>query len=376
MGLPANLYRRPDGRFVFRDPRTGKSHAMGRDVVSAKAQAAEANVHLANLTRKPRLVHRLDGSSTRTLGAWLAEWQKETEASEDIAWATKRQYRSNNKQLSAALGDRVLTELAPPDIAEVIKRWGKDDGKPTKAKQMLGHLRQACDAAIAAGWLPVGQNPTAGLKAGKVTVKRQRLTFAQFKSLHEIAVKHYEPWLASWLELELLTALRLNDSLGVQFRESKGATAWVERDVLCCIIDKTDMKAQFPLDLYQPKWGPRTLREVIADCRKTNIVTPFVIHHSRHGYRYRVGRKVTKNTVNEHFTELVERAGIKVAAGATPPTPHELRSLSLRLYNEAFGTEFAKALGTHKSDQSAATYQDKRGAEWHVIPLPTAAKSE
>jgi integrase len=47
-----------------------------------------------------------------------------------------------------------------------------------------------------------------------------------------------------------------------------------------------------------------------------------------------------------------------------PPSFHELRSLSARLYTEEKGTEFAQRLLGHKSLVMTAKYQDNRGSEW------------
>ena len=59
------------------------------------------------------------------------------------------------------------------------------------------------------------------------------------------------------------------------------------------------------------------------------------------------------NTPLEHITWEKE-----------PPSFHELRSLSARLYTEEKGTEFAQRLLGHKSAVMTAKYQDNRGSEW------------
>lgn len=51
-----------------------------------------------------------------------------------------------------------------------------------------------------------------------------------------------------------------------------------------------------------------------------------------------------------------------------PPSFHELRSLSARLYTEEKGTEFAQRLLGHKSLVMTAKYQDNRGSEWVKSP--------
>ncbi|EPP0180397.1 tyrosine-type recombinase/integrase, partial [Escherichia coli] len=52
-----------------------------------------------------------------------------------------------------------------------------------------------------------------------------------------------------------------------------------------------------------------------------------------------------------------------------PPTFHELRSLSARLYRNQIGDKFAQRLLGHKSDSMAARYRDSRGREWDKIEI-------
>jgi integrase len=49
--------------------------------------------------------------------------------------------------------------------------------------------------------------------------------------------------------------------------------------------------------------------------------------------------------------------------GKTPPSFHELRSLSERLYNAQSNVDTQLLLG-HKDPRSTAIYKDARGAEW------------
>lgn len=52
-----------------------------------------------------------------------------------------------------------------------------------------------------------------------------------------------------------------------------------------------------------------------------------------------------------------------------PPTFHELRSLSARLYEKQISDKFAQHLLGHKSDTMASQYRDDRGREWDKIEI-------
>ena len=64
------------------------------------------------------------------------------------------------------------------------------------------------------------------------------------------------------------------------------------------------------------------------------------------------------------FKKAVVLAEIKVEAGKTPPTFHEIRSLAIRLYTEQYGLDFGQAIAGHKNAAVTSLYRDVRGSEW------------
>ena len=159
--LPSNLYRRRDGRFYFRDPRNGRTFALGRDAASARMQALEVNVALAAHSGRERLLDRVHGCGSRTLRSWLVRYQEITAADPSLTPTTRVQYRSLCRQLGESLGDFTLTQLHPEHIAAALGAW-KAAGRWSRAAALLAHLRRVCAAAIGEGWLPVGRNPLRG----------------------------------------------------------------------------------------------------------------------------------------------------------------------------------------------------------------------
>ncbi|PDU99306.1 integrase, partial [Escherichia coli] len=72
-------------------------------------------------------------------------------------------------------------------------------------------------------------------------------------------------------------------------------------------------------------------------------------------------------TVSRYLTKARNASGISF--DGDPPTFHELRSLSARLYRNQIGYKFAQRLLGHKSDSMAAHYRDSRGREWDKIEI-------
>ena len=122
---------------------------------------------------------------------------------------------------------------------------------------------------------------------------------------------------------------------------------------------KSGAKVAIPMSLHLQALG-WTVGDVIGRCRDT-VVSRHVLHHSRNCGRAKPGDKVRDMTLAQMFAEARDAAGISVE-GKTPPTFHELRSLSLRLYHDQ-GIN-AQALAGHKSADMTAVYRDVRGDEW------------
>lgn len=369
--LPPNLYRRADGRYYFRDPRSGKTFGLGRDLAAAVAQAAEVNVQLAQLRARARLTHRVAGGGG-TLGDWLDEHGKALDADTGLSEGTRKVYRSLTALLRGALGDRVLGELLPADVAAALRPWTAA-GKGQQAWALLQHLRRALAAAAAAGQIPVDYDPTRGLRVRRTAPKRQRLTLDDFLKLHEAAAGR-EPWVRRWLELGLLTTLRGGDLLGLHWRRATPeVTGWIEDEQLRVVTGKRGHKIAIPLGLGLPVAGAWTVESVLAAIRADGVASQRLLRRSWRRPGVRVGAGIKLGTAEAVFGDLVAAAGIVVEEGKTRPTPHELRSLGLRLHRAAHGREWARHLGTHTDEATADGYADPRGSEWVVIPLPSPA---
>ncbi|MDP1594291.1 MAG: tyrosine-type recombinase/integrase [Gallionella sp.] len=94
-----------------------------------------------------------------------------------------------------------------------------------------------------------------------------------------------------------------------------------------------------------------------------------MIHHQRPRTLSKPGDQVWVDTISKRFSAARDLAGVKGEEGKTPPTFHEIRSLSIRLYTEAYGAEFAQAIAGHKDAAMTAIYRDVRGSEWVQVKV-------
>lgn len=346
-GWPANLYE-SRGYFTYRNPSTGERFGLGRDKGYAFSQAIEANLHIAGHLNKERLIDRLTGDQSRTVLAWAIKYA-ELLAARDLADNTRRHYKQLSARMTIMLGhDTKVRAVTALQISEGLEALVKS-GKERTAQALRGFMRDSFSAAIVKGWRD--DNPVREIKSSPVTVKRARLTFDVFQQVYGTDCT----WLRNAMALALVSGQRREDIALAQFKDVREDLWWVDQG-------KTGSRLCLPLELKLECFG-MSLGDVIRQCRSTHVLSPYLIHQTERvpGGKSLPGMKIWKDTVSSRFTSAV--AALKVDfAGKTPPTFHEIRSLSARLYKQQKNVNVQELLG-HKSPSSTLLYEDGRG-EW------------
>lgn len=351
--LPPNLYE-SGGYYRWRNPATDEWHSLGKDRGKAIAEAVEANVYILGLTQKRRLVDRLSGIDGDTVAEWCHKYRQKVESKMkdgDIAKSTSDAYFRRIAMVEARWNDRKIGAITTRDVADFISTWA-DAGKKRMAQAMRSFLVDFFNAAAAAGW--IAANPATLTETTRVRVSRARLTFDEFTTIYEIARRDLHPWAARAMELALITGQRREDIRRIGPRDAHDGKLWIEQQ-------KTGNRVCIPVDLrlQAVNWS---VAEVIARCRD-NILSRHFIHHTGFAGRAKPGDPIRKQTLSAAFAEARDKSGLSWP-DRTPPTFHEIRSLSARLWAAERGKDFAQAILGHKSEDSAALYRDPRGAEW------------
>ncbi|WP_322629951.1 tyrosine-type recombinase/integrase [Halothiobacillus sp.] len=365
--MPANLYEPRKGYFVYRNPKTGKTHALGRIAKrEAIAQAIEAN-HYIEVDQAVRIIERIHAEANGELfGAWLDRFETIL-SRRKLAENTQRTNRSRLKAIRAEFG----TELIH-DLEGNVRRWADwfesiiAEGKNRSAVAFRSILVDCWREAIAAG--VAQRNPIEITKLPGAVVQRDRLTLDAFRLIHAAALTMTDPWIARSMELAIVTAQRREDIHAMQFRPSASATAWASSDGLFVHQQKTGKKLIIPLDLGLDAVG-MSITDVIDSCRASHIATPWMLHHTRNFGTCSRGDPAHIDTISRSFMRARDLAvnthGKPLWDPAKkPPTFHELRSLSIRLYTDQINADFAQALAGHSSQEMTAVYRDVRGSEW------------
>lgn len=360
--LPANLYEQRPGYFVYVNRLTGKAIAVGRvPRKDAIKQAIDANKYVEAEQAKTDILAKIQASTGATLADWLSEYAK-IQTRRGMAATTKRQSDWKRRALEAKFGRRTLTELAAPRIwADWIDSM-IEAGKHGAAVNWKSYVQDVWREAIAQGWATT--NPIMVLRSVPAGVKRARLTLDGFRSIYAEAGK-FDPWLQRSMELAIITGQRREDLAAMQFRKRADASAWIESGTLYVRQGKTGAQLAIPLDLRLDAldW---TLSDVVAKCRDA-VVSPWLLHQIRHQSRVAPGDSLSLNRLTKGFAKARDAVPRFWPDGIDPPTFHEMRSLSIRLWTDQAGAEFAQALAGHKDAATTAVYRDVRGSEWTKI---------
>ncbi|WP_339058324.1 tyrosine-type recombinase/integrase [Candidatus Regiella endosymbiont of Tuberolachnus salignus] len=263
-----------------------------------------------------------------------------------LCYKTLADYQSRLAAITHAFADKTLNTLTTKEIAEFINSYS-NQGKTTTAKLIRSLLIDMFNEAIAEGHLAT--NPATATKSPRVQVQRERLSLEDFLVIRGVANKR-QPWVALSMDLALLTGQRVGDIQRMRWHDIYDGKWWVKQQ-------KTGMKLAIPLTLSLEVID-KNLEGILNDCRQQIRDEEYVF----------IGKKKTHfnpRSLSQGFTGSREKSGLQWQG--TPPSFHEIRSLSARLHSEARGKDFAQKLLGHKSSAMTDKYRDSRGSEWDEI---------
>lgn len=345
--LPPNLYDRNGGYYCYRDPRTGCEYGLGRDKRLAVTEAIAANMEIYGSADTKSLSRRLRDENQVTFYAWLERYA-DIVLHRELKEKTMANHRSRMKIFRSHFQDKPVCDFTTKDIADFLNGYIRQ-GMAASAKLMRGTLLDIFREAVADGIIQ--HNPVEASRNPKVEVKRSRLLLDEYLTIRDAAVK-FPGWFRVAMDIALVTGQRISDICNMQWANLVDSRLRIEQE-------KTGAKITIPLELSVQGIS---LESLIEECRKLSAGCEHVLVS-------RKGERIAVRTMTNYFTKSRRLTTLTWGADKEPPSFHEIRSLSARLYTDARGGEFAQHLLGHKSAEMTARYQDSRGSEWDDIQI-------
>ncbi len=263
--------------------------------------------------------------------------------------------------IAPAFGGREVRSIRPWEVAAAIKAV-HDRGMLRTSRMMLSEIRAMLNVALIEGWIE--SNPAQGVKRLPAPVRRRRITLEQFLAIRSYGQEHLQPWFAACITLALVTGQRRADISKARTSDVRDGHFYVEQQ-------KTGARLAIPLALRLDAINC-SVGEAIEACLRGGpppAGDDYLLRLSRHGRR---GQQVQPHNLSSRFCAACH-AVLEPGGEGNPPSFHELRSLSARLYR-AQGVD-AQALLGHTKAGMTEIYENDRGltrGQWKYVPIPEA----
>ncbi|MFZ5231516.1 tyrosine-type recombinase/integrase [Enterobacter bugandensis] len=344
--LPPNLYMRNNGYYCYRDPRTGKEYGLGRDRRLAITEAIQANIEFFSGHERPTLSKRMIAEDAVMLHSWLDRYEAII-STRGLKQKTLSDYGSKLKAIRERMCDIPISEVTTKMVAEILNSY-VEEGKSATAKLIRSTLSDIFREAIAEGHITT--NPVSATRSAKTEVKRARLTADEFLAIRR-AAKSLPEWVCLAMDLAVATGQRVGDLCKMTWDDVVDGYLYVEQS-------KTGSKLAIPISLHV-KSLDISLEATLERCRES-LKGGTIIASTRR-------EPLSSGTISRYFMRARKASGL--VFDGDPPTFHELRSLSARLYEKQANKDFAQHLLGHKSESMASRYRDDRGREWDKIEV-------
>lgn len=291
----------------------------------------------------------------RTIAKWVVEYRKILQAMPIKEGTLKERMRYVNCLVDGLGRDRRLCVVRPSDISRLIHDMHQRS--PNSSRRMLHEARSIFDAAIAEGWLD--RNPATPIRPLPAPVQRKRLTLQEWRQAYEWSRLPTCPshWAQHMLLLALITGQRRADLQKMRFDDVRNGMLYIEQQ-------KTGSRIALPIALRLDVVG-LTLADAIEGCRAYAPPGPTLL-------RKTTGEAPCVASLSAVFRDAyVAIYGREWPKDGTPPSLHECRSLSERLYRTQ-GIDTQTLLG-HANSAMTDVYNDDRGlsrGEWKILSLP------
>jgi hypothetical protein len=338
-----------DGYYSWRHPETGIEYGLGRERQQAIKEAIRANASLASKERS--LVDRINAEPGKSWGAWIRIYEPILLAGKNDKPLAPNSLKAYKRELRLAASmfeaSRAASEITTADIIAELDELTAA-GKSNTAQGMRSHLFESFRSMIVRDWRK--DNPVDAVPQIVSRVKRSRLSFDVFKRMY---AAESLPWAKNVYALALVSGQAREECATALFKDIREGAWWCDRK-------KSGARIILPLELALDCFE-MSLGDVVKQCRSTGVLSKHLIHQTKAWNRSRPGNPIAVDTISSHFTATLESLGIDWG-GKEPPTFHEIRSLSGRLYKDE-GKVNPQELYGHADEKMTEVYLDERNGK-------------
>lgn len=252
------------------------------------------------------------------------------------AKATQKNYEIWGKQLIKGFGHFKPHQIQGHHMARLLD----EHPKRVTAQRLVGLMSNVLSYAVRIGWMP-GPNPLYGMDKGPKAKRQRYITDAEWSAILE----HSPTWLALFLRMLYLTALRKGDALAMKLANVKPDGVHVD-------IQKTKGRLVFDRDAEMD-----AILEGLREQRRR--VVGLHVFSTRHGKPY------DYSTVMRNYKAACKAAGVEGV------TLHDIRRKRLTDIERKHGIQIAQRIAAHTDPRTTQGYivgQETR------ISLPSTAK--
>ncbi|MBD1553579.1 tyrosine-type recombinase/integrase [Pseudomonas typographi] len=348
--LPPNLY--PNGKyFRYKNPITGKMTSINESLDRAIHLAKAANAKLAPLmTDNGAMLETITGDRLPNMKLLIDRFEVEWLPERGYAKGTLGEIGYKIERYRKDLGDRLVGQIDVMEVAKYLDQFSNN-----AYIKHRGLLVNVFAFAVAKG---MAERNVAELTLVKKEgeKKRQRHTMEGVQKI--LDAETTPEWLKRAIKLGLTSLQRREDIV-----TWKKSAVDLEANTIKVSPGKTEAYGN-PVHL-KITMG-KALREVVMECMKSPILSPYLIH-----YRPRARRKeqvdakehwtaVTPDYLSKGFRKARDEAhAYDYLPAHERPTFHEIRALGSWLYEQQkFSTDYVQALMGHATPEMTERYQD------------------
>lgn len=206
--------------------------------------------------------------------------------------------------------------------------------------------------ALMAGWIDA--NPAVPVRPPRIRISRQRLSVETWSEMLVWARENSPPWVPHMLVLALVTGQRRGDLNKMKFSDVWDGHLHIIQQKKSWAHDN-GARVAMPLHLMLPGIGIK-LGDAIEACR---AYAPMPDGEDSTLIRKSTGKPLSLPSLSWRFEEAREGVLGKHTGKGLPPSLHECRSLSCRLYEKS-GIDTKDLLG-HRNRSMTDVYADDRG---------------